>query len=494
MRPVPFKWSFRAKQIAAEIKEFLYKARCNLRGDMQEEHTDFDPEDLYAPVAAHESIRMLYAISAAFNLILEGGDVNNAYLYGFLDTPIYMKQPTDSTGRERYPGMVCLLLKSIYGARQAGKIWGTVLHQALLEYGFVTSSVESRVYFLRQGSSFIILTIVVDDILFASNEQTTLNEFKHYIATQFDVKLYGNITSFIRWEVKRNSEGIKVTQTQYAKRLLARFGMTNCNIVSTPLGVNCDLRPIQDSEEALNKASHHIYRSIVGGLAYIATCTRPDLSFSVSALARHMHMPTERHLRDAKRVLRYLAGTIDMGLFYPSHPITIGQGAAISSLHAAVDADWGGDPVTRRSTTGFLIAINGAPIYWRSKRQTLVTLSSGEAEYVALSTCARELSWLRKLFFEVVHQTRWDDAVSFEPSVVEVDSSAAIFMAQRSDSTMRTKHIELKYHHVKELLERGIIQIRKVNTAEQVADALTKVSTRNTLSYLVDSCKLSRNA
>ena len=106
---------------------------------------DFDPEELYAPVAAHESIRMLIALAALLDLILEGGDISNAYLNGWLDVPIIMEQPTDSSGREAYPGMVCLPLRSIYGARQAEKIWGTVLHDALLNFGFSVSSVESRV-------------------------------------------------------------------------------------------------------------------------------------------------------------------------------------------------------------------------------------------------------------------------------------------------------------------------------------------------------------
>ena len=307
-------------------------------------HTaDFSPYyKLYAPVAAHESIRMLLSIAASLGLILEGGDVSNAYLNGWLDVPIIMEQPTDSSGRELYPGMVCLLQRYIYGARQAGKIWGTVLHDALLAYDFTCSTVESRVYFLRYNASFIILTIVVDDILFASNDQAFLDQFKTHIAGKFDVKLYGSLSSFIRWEITRSPSGIKVTQTQYAKRLLQRFGMDNANPVNIPLSSNSDLRPMLDDEEQLDHVSHHTYRSVVGGLAYIATCTRPDLSFAVSALARHMHCPTNRHLIQAKRVLRYLAGTLHRGLFFSSSQRIYAGSLHVSQscLHAAVDADW----------------------------------------------------------------------------------------------------------------------------------------------------------
>ena len=132
---------------------------------------------------------------------------------------------------------------------------------------------------------------------------------------------------------------------------------------------------------------------MIGGLSYLATCTRPDLTFTVSALARYLHDPSYYHLCHAKRVMRYVAGTKNYGIFYPARPLTS------LTMDASVDSDWGADVETRRSVTGFVVTINGSPIYWRSKRQTIVSLSSGEAEYMALSSCAREVTWLRKLFF-----------------------------------------------------------------------------------------------
>lgn len=485
MKPVPFKWSFRAKQIDDEGKEFIYKARCNLRGDLQEAYHDFDPEGIYAPVAAHESIRMLMAIAAQLGLILEGGDVSNAYLYGSMDSPITMEQPTDSTGKQARPGYVCLLRKSIYGARQAGKIWGTVLHEALLSWGFKQSTVESRVYLAKHGSSFILLTVVVDDLLFASNSRPFLDTFKKQLAAQFDVKLYGALKSFIRWNISRTDLGITASQRQYAQRLLHRFGMHGCNPVTTPLGSNCDLLPTHPSESPLSPDRHHLFRSMVGGLAYLATCTRPDLTFSVSVLARQLHNPSARHLAQVKRVLRYISGTLDYGLFFPS----AGNLSAVS-LRAAVDADWGGDKETRRSTTGFVIAVNCAPVMWRSKRQSVITLSSGEAEYVALSTCARELVWIRKLFWEMVHVSTWQESIHFSPTAIEVDSTAAMSMTQREDSTIRTKHISLKYHHVRELFQKRLITLVKVGTDFQVADVLTKVATIRTLARMVKGFSL----
>ena len=138
---------------------------------------------------------------------------------------------------------------------------------------------------------------------------------------------------------------------------------------------------------------------MIDGLAYLATCTRPDLSFTVSALPRYLHDPSHNHLSHANRVMRYVSGTKNYSLFFPARPFTP------MSIDASVDSNWGADLETRRSVTGFIITVNGSPIYWRSKRQTIVALSSGEAEYIALSAFAREASWLRKLFHEMTYQS-----------------------------------------------------------------------------------------
>lgn len=495
MQPVPFKWAFRTKQVNQAGTDFLFKARCNLRGDKQIAYDSFDPEGIYAPVAAHETIRMLLAVAAALGLRVEGSDVSNAYLYGLLDIPIIMMQPTDSSGIERFPGMVCLLRRSLYGARQAGKIWGTVLHDTLLRFGFTPSTVESRLYFINRNGSLIILVVVVDDIMYATNDHTFLNELKMHLSTNFDVKHYGQLSSFIRWEINRSTAGIRVTQTQYCDRLLVRFGLANCNPVLTPLGSTADLRSLHGSEVKLSEKDHHLYRSMVGGVAYLATCTRPDISYAVSVLSRNLHCPTHRHLLHAKRLLRYISGTRTHGLFFPSDSQQTQLHAATSHafqspMHAAVDADWGGDQDTRRSTTGFIIAINAAPIFWRSKRQSLITLSSGESEYVALSTYAREVCWLRKMLLEMSTQKPWSNSMQSTPVIVDVDSTAAISMAQREDSTSRTKHIELKYHHVKELVQSGVIDLEKVDTSNQVADCLTKIGTIRSIGTMVTACHI----
>ena len=485
MKPVPFKWAFRAKAVNADRMMYLYKARCNLRGDLQEAGVDFDPDALYAPVAGHESILLLFNYSAAEGLDVEGCDVDNAYVNGFIDIPVIMEQPTDSSRRLAMPGYVCLLVKSLYGARQSGRIWGNVLHEKLTKWGFQPSTVDPRLYFFRQQTGYILLCVVVDDIAFASNNTRLLTQFKEQMQASFQVKLYGRLKSFIRWSIDRSLSGIFIHQRDYALRLLARFGMSKCNAVYTPLSSTADLTDRRGDEPELSRETHHLYRAIIGGLAYLSSCTRPDITYAVSLLSRHLHNPSFRHLQAAKRLLRYVAGTVGYGLKYRANIPT----KLDVSLGAYVDADWGGDKSSRKSTTGFIVNVNGAPIYWRSKRQQLVTLSSGEAEYVAMSACAKEVTWLRRLFWEVTQRQPWTNNSNLPPThiryiaptVICSDSSAAISMATRDSASTRTRHVDIRYHHIKDLIARKVITLYKVGTKDQMADVLTKATSMEVL-------------
>ena len=312
MNIIKHKWIFRKKPLDAEGKTFLPKARCVARGDLQEAYIDFNPDALYAPVAAHESIRIILAYAASHNLIVEGGDISNAYLYGEIDTTIHMDQPTNYSGKERKPGHVCKLVKSIYGVKQAGNIWGSVVvHGDLIQWGFKVSKFDTRLYFLRVGGQFIIIALVVDDMAFATNSRDLLEQLKSKLSAKFDVKFFGSLSSFIGWNVTYTQQGIKVDQKEYARTLLRTCGLEKCNTVRSPLPIDANLLPTSLQEHLLSKRDHQTYRSIVGGLLYLSVCTRPDLSFPTGALARQMHAPCTRHFRYLKRILRYVAGTLE---------------------------------------------------------------------------------------------------------------------------------------------------------------------------------------
>eukprot|EP00171_Calliarthron_tuberculosum_P002740 IDg2740t1 len=319
-----------------------------------------------------------------------------------------MEQPCNSSGKQEQPGMICKLERSIYGLIQAGNIW----------------------------DQFIIIAIVVDDMVFSSNSRTMLNDLYNKLKIELSITLFGQLHSFLGWTITETPVSIKIDQGTYVHSLLKSYGMQKSNPVQAPLPFSkTALMPIRDDEEPLNAREHAMYRAIVGGLMYLAASTRPDLALSVSTLARQMHVPTYRHMRNAKRTLRIIGGTAKLGILYPKKgPL------APQSIVAAVDADWGGNSETRSSTTGFVVFINGSPIHWRTKRQIVVALSSGEAEYVAMSACARDTSSLRKLFWEVAHQKRRSENTEFDSTLMLVDSTATIAFGASFAMSSRTKH------------------------------------------------------
>ena len=300
MKPVTFTWAFRKKPLDVEGKRFLKKARCCLRGDKQKPFVDYDADTIYAPLASHETLRLLLACTASQGLILEGADVANAYLYGKLDVTIIMEQPTDSTGKQAKPGYVCELQNSLYGAVQAGEIWGSLFSNAIKSWNFKAPNLDERLFFRKEEPHYIILAVIVDDCAFASDNCNMLESFKTTLSASFDVKLYGSLETFIGRNKSRGTEGIKVSQKAYALRLLKSNGVEDSNPVGTPLPQNADLSAARNDEEILSGREHALYRSAVGGILYLAVGTRPDISFSVSALCQrslcHLRAPTKLHL------------------------------------------------------------------------------------------------------------------------------------------------------------------------------------------------------
>lgn len=178
MQVVPQTWVFRLKPLENVGVSFLHKARCVVRGDKQETFIDFNPDEICAPVASHEAIRLILAYAASENLLLEGADISNAYLYGNLDVPIYMTQHTNASSIQSQKDFVCLLKTSMYGLKQAGEIWGSLLYRVYISFGFTVSSLDVRVFFLQLHENVITLAVVVDDIKFASNSLGMLTHLK----------------------------------------------------------------------------------------------------------------------------------------------------------------------------------------------------------------------------------------------------------------------------------------------------------------------------
>ncbi|CAL9028009.1 unnamed protein product, partial [Prunus brigantina] len=380
-------------------------------------------------------------------------DVKNAFLHGDLEEEVYMKQPQgfeDST----HPQYVCKLRKSLYGLKQAPRAWNAKFTGYLPAIGFKASQSDPSLFVKKEGSEIVILLLYVDDIILTGSStslvQTTIEE----LSSVFEMKDMGQLTYFLGLQISYLSTGsIFVSQQKYAKELLAKAGMTTCKACSTPCKPHTQV--LQTEGEPLKDPS--LYRSIVGTLQYL-TFTRPDLAYSVNAVCQYMTNPSETHFLLVKRILRYIQGTMEYG-------ITFSPGDM--HLHAYSDADWAGDPSTRRSTTGFVVFIGSNPVSWQSKKQGSVSRSSTEAEYRALANTAADIAWVRQVLADLHEYLP-------EPPLLFCDNLSALALSSNPVQHSRIKHLDIDFHFIRERVQRRDIMVQYIPTEEQIADVFTK--------------------
>ena len=265
------------------------------------------------------------------------------------------------------PHYVCKLLKSLYGLKQAPKAWFKRFTSQLLHLGFVASLADSSLFVYHAGSTVLCLLLYVDDIIIIGSAPTQIAYLISTLSATFDLKDLGPLNYFLGIQITPTKYGLTLSQTKYASDVLHRFNMHNSKPTKTPCCLATKLTP----DSSLRLSDPSTYRSMVGALHYL-TFTRPDLAFSVHQLCQFMQFPTTTYLEAAKRVLKYVRGTLSHGIYFSLGPLT---------LTAFTDVDWVGDPFDRKSTTGFMVFLGPNPISWSSKKQTTVSRSSTEAEY-----------------------------------------------------------------------------------------------------------------
>jgi histone deacetylase 1/2 len=278
----------------------------------------------------------------------------------------------------------------------------------------------------------------------------------HNLSSDFALKDLGNLHFFLGLVVHQPANFLLLNQEKYATDLLARVGMKDCTPCPTPLALN-DKLSLHDGSLLGSDDSTH-YRSIVGALQYL-TLTRPDLSFSVNKVCQFHHAPTTVHWTAVKRILRYISGTLKVGLTF--------QRSSSTLLSAFSDSDWAGDLNDRRSTGGFAILFGPNLISWSSRKQDTVSRSSTEAEYKALANATAELIWVEALIREL--------GVSLKEKPCSwCDNLGATFLSANPVFHARTKHIEIDFWFVRERVARRQLDIRFISSKDQIADGFTK--------------------
>ncbi|KAJ9554092.1 hypothetical protein OSB04_018137 [Centaurea solstitialis] len=436
------KWIFRLKRkVDGTIDR--YKARLVARGFSQQYGLDY--EETFSPVAKMVTIRTVISLAAHNNWNLWQLDVKNAFLYGELDRDIFMEQPQGFVS-QRFPEHVCRLKKALYGLKQAPRAWYGQIAQYLSFCGFHSSSSDPSLFCKVTSEKCTILLLYVDDMIITGDNDDEISRLCDELSIRFEMKNLGEAHSFLGLEIVKTA-GYFLCQGSYALSLLERFGMADSTPTATSMEPQLKLHKAEG--EPLKDPTR--FRQLVGSLFYL-TITRPDLAYSVGVVSQFMDKPCEK-------ILRYVKGTLQLGLLYKPN--------VSLSLHGFTDADWAGDVITRRSTTGYCFSLGSAVVSWCSKKQQTVTLSSTEAEYVAATMATQECIWLKRLLKDI--------GVNIDyPVPLACDNESTIKLAGNPVFHARTKHIEVHHHFVREKVLNQEIVLQKVKTNDQVADVFTK--------------------
>lgn len=452
-KAIPCKWVYKIKRNPDGTVD-KFKARLVVKGCAQKEGADYN--QVFSPVVRLTTIRSVLAVAARERLKLTQFDVSTAFLYGYLDEEIYIRQPegfSDNTNR------VCKLEKSLYGLKQAPRCWNKRFENYLRELGFVKNEADPCLFKKELEGRKIIVALYVDDGLIASTTAEDSKILLGKLQREFKITFKDQDLYYLGLQIKTETEGeIIINQEAYIKRLLKRFDMEDCKPVSTPV----TKENIEDVNEQKVCDPQIPYRQAVGALMYLMVSTRPDIAFAVGLASRKLENYTEEDWKKVKRIIRYLKGTINLSLvFKPNN----------HSLECFSDADHGGDMATGRSTTGILCILAGGAVSWMSQRQTSVAISTTEAELVAASEACREIIWLQRLLNGIIELN--------EIPNLHVDNEAAIRLAQNPELHKRTKHIRTRHFFIREQVQEGSMLVKHISSNFQLADIFTKVLSRD---------------
>ncbi|CAL9017123.1 unnamed protein product [Prunus brigantina] len=390
-------------------------------------------------------------------------DVKSAFLNGVLKEEVYVDQPQGFVKKDEET-KVYKLHKALYGLKQAPRAWYDEIDAYFNKAGFKKSPSEATLYVKAEGSDVLIVSLYVDDIVYTGSSSQMIEEFRRDMMEHYEMTDLGVLHHFLGMGVIQSKQSIFLHQKKYGQKLVEKFGLKDCKIVATPLAMNEKLSK-NDGSEAADEGE---YRQIVGSLLYL-TATRPDIMFAASLLARFMHNPTKKHMGTARRVLRYIQGTIDFGIVFEKGKET--------TLIGYCDSDWAGSEDDMRSTSGYAFTMGSGVFSWASIKQNTVALSTAEAEYISAAEATSQAKWLRFVLEDFGEE-------QIEGTQIMCDNTSAIAMAKNPVFHQKSRHINRKFHFIREAIQAKEIELVYCRTEEQIADILTKALPKDRFAYL----------
>lgn len=454
------RWLYKLKPGIPGVEDKRYKGRVVAKGYSQKEGIDY--HEVFSPVVKHTSIRIMLSIVVNRDYELEQMDVKTAFLHGSLEERIFMEQP-EGFIKKGDENKVCLLRKSLYGLKQSPRQWNKRFDSFMREQGFERSSRDACVYLRNvETEKAIYLLLYVDDMLIASGNKAEIKQVKECLSREFEMKDLGKASRILGMDIIRNREEgwLILSQENYLEKVLRNFKMGEARPVVTPTASHVKLRSLF-KEEKLEEATfmeNIPYSSAVGSLMYAMVRSRPDLGYAVGLVCRFMSSPGRDHWAAVKWILRYLKGTLKTRSTFKKH--------SEFGIEGFSDSDYSADLDKRRSVTGYTFKVWGNTVCWKSNLQSVVALSTTEAEYMALSEAAKEALWLKGLCAEL--------GLGDKSVLLHCDSQIALALAKNDVHHEKTKHVDTKFHHIRDTVSKGQITLAKIHTTKNPADFLTK--------------------
>ncbi|GJY46661.1 putative ribonuclease H-like domain-containing protein, partial [Tanacetum coccineum] len=427
MKVIGTKWVYRNKRDERGVV-VRNKARLVAQGYTQEEGIDYD--EVFAPVARIEAIRLFLAFASFMGFIVYQMDVKSAFLYGTIDEEVYVSQPPGFVDPD-HPTKVYKVVKALYGLHQAPRAWYATLSTFLEKHGYKRGTIDKTLFIKRDKKDIMLVQVYVDDIIFGSTNKSWCDEFEALMKSRFQMSSMGELTFFLGLQVKQNKGGIFISQDKYVAEILKKFDLVNVKAAITPMETKL---PLTKDEEAFD-VDVHLYLNAV------------------------------------KRIFKYLKGKPNLGLWYPRE--------SPFDLEAFSDSDYGGSNLDRKSTTGGCQFLGQRLISWQCKKQTIVATSTTEAEYVAAANCCGQVLWVQNQLL--------DYSFNFMNTKIHIDNESTICIVKNLVYHSKTKHIEIRHHFIRDCYEKKLISVEKIHTDLNVADLLTKPFDGPRFNYLVVS-------
>jgi hypothetical protein len=449
-----------------------YRVRIVAGGHRQVEGVNYT--ETFSAAAKMPTVRVVLANAAQQDWEIEHIDVKSAYLNAPLKEVIYMKPPRGvlKPGEE---GKVLRLLKGLYGLKQAGRGWYLEMSRVFLkELGFKRSAIDHSVFYRREREEHTIVAVATDDMAVTSKRAVDAETFKSKIKGFWEITDHGPIKWFLGFQIKRDRQArtISINQQAYIESMVEKFRLTSAKQVATPMEANAQFSKLQ-SPSSLSQVARMKgvpYSEAIGSALWPVVVSRPDAAYAVGVLSQFIQNPGQAHWEGVKRVISYLGSTKSLWLTF--------GGRKEALIEGFCDADWASQS-HRHSISGFSFHYGCGAVSWSSKKQNVIALSSTEAEYVAQTHAAKEAIWLRSFINEIRGGEKG-------PLTIMGDNQGAIALAKDNKFHSRTKHIDLRYHFIREAVEDGKIILKYVPTSDNVADIFTKALAKPKFNQFVE--------